>query len=45
MDPCCMDICEVDSSALHPYNTKNSCGISVGPDLSRLVSLLGFGIS
>ena len=28
-------------SALHPYNKKRSCGIKVGPDLLRLVSLLG----
>ena len=46
LDPHCMDICEVDSSALLHYNTKNgSYGISVGPDLLRLVHLLGFGIS
>ena len=28
-------------SALHPYNKKRSCGIKMGPDLLRLVSLLG----
>ena len=28
-------------SALHPYIKKRSCGIKVGPDLLRLVSLLG----
>ena len=35
MDPRYMDFCEVDSSALHPYNTKKNCDISVGPDLFR----------
>ena len=40
-----MDFGEVDSSALHPYNTKKSCGIIVGRDLFRLVSLLGCGSS
>ena len=39
-----MDFGEVDSSALHPYN-KKSCGIRVGPDLLRLVSVLGGGSS
>ena len=39
-----MDFGEVDSSALHPYN-KKSCGIRVGPDLFRLVSVLGEGSS
>ena len=39
-----MDFGEVDSSALHPYNTK-SYGIRVGPDLFRLVSDLGGGSS
>ena len=34
-----MDIYEVDSSALHPYNIKKgSYEISVGSDLLRLVS-------
>ena len=28
-------------SALHTYNTKKSCEIKAGPDLLRLVSLLG----
>ena len=28
-------------SALHPYIKKGSCGIKVGPDLLRLVSMLG----
>ena len=35
-----MDFGEVGSSALHPFN-KKSCGIRVGPDLFRLVSVLG----
>ena len=39
-----MDFGEVNSSALHPYNTK-SCGIRVGPNLFRLVSVLGGGNS
>ena len=39
-----MDFGEVDSLALHPYN-KKSCGIRVGPDLFRLVSVLGGGSS
>ena len=47
MDPRYMDFGEVDSSALHPYNTKKkkSYGIKVGPDLFRLVSVLGGGSS
>ena len=45
MDPCYMVFGEVDSSAFHPYNTKKSCGIRVGPDLFRLVSVLGGGSS
>ena len=40
-----MDFGEVDSSALHPYNTKKSYGIRVGPDLFRLVSVLSVGSS
>ena len=40
-----MDICELDTSSLHPYKKKKkkkrSCGIKVGPDLLRLISLLG----
>ena len=40
-----MDFGEVDSSALHPYNTKKNCGIRVGLDLFRLVSMLGHGSS
>ena len=39
-----MDFSEVDSLAMHPYN-KKSCGISVGHDLFRLVSVLGGGNS
>ena len=39
-----MDFGKVDSSALHPYN-KKSYGIRVGPDLFRLVSILGGGSS
>ena len=35
-----MDFGEVDSSALHP-TTQKSYGIRVGPDLFRLVSVLG----
>ena len=39
-----MDFGEVDSSALHPYNTKKeSYGIRVGPDLFGSVSVLGCG--
>ena len=45
MDPRYMDFGEVDSSALHSYNTKKNCGIRVGPDLFRLVSVLGWGSS
>ena len=45
MDPHYMDICEVDASTLYPYNKKKSCEKRVGPDLFRLVSLLGFGTS
>ena len=35
----------VDSSALHPYNQKKSSGIRDGPDLFRLVGVLGGGSS
>ena len=38
-----MDFGEVDSKTLHPYNTKKSCGIRVGPDLFWSVSVLGCG--
>ena len=42
-----MDFGEVDSSALYPYKKKKkkSCGIRVGLDLFRLVSVLGGGSS
>ena len=41
-----MDFGEVDSSTLHPYNTKReSYGIRVGPNLFRLVSVLSGGSS
>ena len=40
MDPRDMDFGEVDSSALHPYNTKR-----VGSHLFRLVSVLSVGSS
>ena len=43
MDPRYMDLGEIDSSALHPYKKKKNCGIRVGPDLFRLVSVLGCG--
>ena len=39
-----MDFGEVDFSALHSYN-KKSCGIRVGPELFRLVSVLVGGNS
>ena len=48
MDPHYKDFGKVDSSALHPYNTKKkkkSYGIRVGRDLFRLVSVLGCGNS
>ena len=42
-----MDFGEVDSSALHPTKKekKKSCGIRMGPDLFRLVSVLRVGSS
>ena len=40
-----MDFSEADSSALHPLQHKKNCGIRVGPDLFRLVSVLGWGSS
>ena len=40
-----MDFGEVDSLALHPLQHKKSCGIRVGPDLFRMVSVLGGGSS
>ena len=45
MDPRYMDFGEVDSTALHPYNTKRVNGIRVGLDIFRLVSVLGGGSS
>ena len=45
MDPRYMDFGEVNFSALHPYGTKKNCGIRVGPDLFRSVSVLGCGKS
>ena len=45
MDPCYLDICEVDASTFHPYNAKKSRETRVGLDLFRLVSLLGFSAS
>ena len=46
MDPRYMDICELDTLSIAPLQRKKkkkkrSCGIKVGPDLLRLVSLLG----
>ena len=41
MDPRYMDNCEFDSINIAPLQHKNSCVIKVGPDLLRLVSLLG----
>ena len=38
MDPCYMDICEIDSFSIAPLQRKKSCGIRVGHDLLRLVS-------
>ena len=40
-----MDFGEVDSSALHPYNTKKNCAIRVGLDLLGSVGVLGCGNS
>ena len=45
MDPRYKDICEIDSCCIAPLQFKKSCGIIVSPDLLRLVSLLGLGIS
>ena len=38
-----MGICELDTLSIAPLQQKKkkSCGIKVGPDLLRLVSLLG----
>ena len=41
MDPRYMDNCEFDSLSIAPLQHKKSCEIKVGPDLLRLVSLLG----
>ena len=41
MDPCYMDNCEFNSLIIAPLQHKKSCDIKVGPDLLRLVSLLG----
>ena len=40
-----MDFGEVDSSALHPTTQKELWNKRVGPDLFRLVSMLGCGNS
>ena len=48
MDPRYMDTCEFDTLSIAPLHTKKkekkkrgSYGIKLGPDLLRLVSLLG----
>ena len=42
MDPCYMDTCEFDTLSIAPLQKKKgSYGIKVGPDLLRLVSLIG----
>ena len=41
MDPRYMDNCEFDSLSISPLHHKKSCEIKAGPDLLRLVSLLG----
>ena len=43
MDPCYMDISELDTLSISPLQKKKkrSCEIKVGPELLRLVSLLG----
>ena len=46
MNPRYMDFGKVESSTLHPYNTKKkNCGIRVGHVLFRLVSVIGGGNS
>ena len=45
MDPRYMDTCEFDTLNIAPLQQKMSCGISVGPDLFRLVNMLGLGIN
>ena len=41
MDHHYMDNCEFDSLSIAPLQHKKSCEIKAGPDLLRLVSLLG----
>ena len=41
MDPRYMDNCEFDSLSIAPLLHKKSCEIKAGPDLLRLVSLVG----
>ena len=41
MDPRYMDNYEFDSLSIAPLQHKKSCEIKVGPNLLRLVSLLG----
>ena len=41
MDPRYMDNYEFDSLSITPLQRKNSCEIKAGPDLLRLVSVLG----
>ena len=41
MDPRYMDNCEFVSLNIAPLQHKKSCEIKAGPDLLRLVSLLG----
>ena len=41
MDPCYMDNCEFNSLSIAPLQHKKSCEIKAGPDLLKLVSLLG----
>ena len=36
-----MDNCEFDSPSIAPPQHKKSCAIKAGPDILRLVSLLG----
>ena len=45
MDPRYMENCEIDPRSIAPLQRRKSCGIRVGPNLLRLVSLLGLGIS
>ena len=44
MDPCYMDNCEFDTHSIAPLQQKKkkgNCRIKAGPDLLRLVKLLG----